>query len=68
MTSTDLFRRRANECSRLAVRARNADDKAFWLGLVERWEAARRRCLKQVLAGDFDPRRQKHSPTPNKKG
>jgi hypothetical protein len=55
MMSTDLFRRRANECRHLAAKARNANDKAFWLGLVERWEAARQRCLKQVLAGEFDP-------------
>jgi hypothetical protein len=67
MTSTDLFRRRANEWRRVAVRARNADDKVFWLGLVERWEAARQRCLRQVLARDFDPFKQKHNPIPNKK-
>ena len=67
MTSTDLFRRRANEWRRIAVRARNADDKVFWLGLVERWEAARLRCLGQVLAGDFDPPKQKHGTIPNKK-
>jgi hypothetical protein len=59
MASTDLFRRRANECRRLAAAARNANDKAFWAGLVERWQAARQRCLKEVLTGDF---KQKHSP------
>ena len=59
MASTDLFRRRANECRRLAAAARNANDRAFWLGLVERWQAARQRCLKQVLAGGLE---QKHSP------
>jgi hypothetical protein len=32
------FRRRADECRRLAADAGNANDKAFWLGLVERWE------------------------------
>jgi len=37
--STDLFRRRADECRRLATAARNANDKKFWLGLVERWQA-----------------------------
>jgi hypothetical protein len=58
MTSTDLFRRRAIECRRLAAAARNAKDKEFWLALVERWQAARQRCLKQVLAGDFDPPKQ----------
>ena len=58
MTSTDLFRRRANECRRLAAAARNANDKTFWLELVERWESARQRCLRQVLMGDLQ---QKHS-------
>jgi len=37
--SHDEFRRRADECRRLAAAARNARDKAFWLGLVERWQA-----------------------------
>ena len=37
--SMDEFRRRADECRRLAAAARNAIDKAFWLGLVERWHA-----------------------------
>jgi hypothetical protein len=59
MTSTDLFLRRANECRRLAAAARDAADKAFWLELVERWQAARQRCLRQVLMGDL---KQKHSP------
>jgi hypothetical protein len=53
MTSTDLFRRRANEWRRVAVRARNADDKVFWLGLVERWEAARQRCLRSSPRSRF---------------
>ena len=35
----DEFRRRADECRRLAAAARNARDRAFWLGLVERWQA-----------------------------
>ncbi len=39
MTSTDLFQQRANECRRLATAARKGSDRAFWLGLVERWEA-----------------------------
>jgi hypothetical protein len=38
-TSHDEFRRRADECRRLAAAARNASDRAFWLGLVERWQA-----------------------------
>ena len=57
MANTDLFRRRANECRRLAAAARNANDKAFWLGLVERWQAARQRCLKELLVGDFKQKR-----------
>jgi hypothetical protein len=52
MTSTDLFRQRADECRRLAAAARNTHDKAFWLGLVEFWEAARQRYLRRVLAGE----------------
>ncbi len=37
--SVEHFRRRADECRRLASVARNPSDKAFWLGLVERWLA-----------------------------
>jgi hypothetical protein len=37
--SIEHFRRRADECRRLAIDARNASDKAFWLGLVARWQA-----------------------------
>jgi hypothetical protein len=37
--SVEHFRRRADECRRLANTARNDSDKAFWLGLVERWQA-----------------------------
>ena len=39
MTSTELFRQRAAECRRLGAAARNTNDKKFWLGLVERWQA-----------------------------
>ena len=39
MTSTDLFQQRANECRRLATAARKGSDRAFWLGLGERWQA-----------------------------
>jgi hypothetical protein len=39
MTSTDLFQQRVSECRRLAAAARNASDKVFWLGLIERWQA-----------------------------
>jgi hypothetical protein len=60
MTSTDPNQQRANdliqqsakECRRLAAAARNAGDKMFWLGLVERWQAvesrsARQYCMRQ---------------------
>jgi hypothetical protein len=43
MTSTDLFQQRANECRRLATAARKGSDRAFWLGLVERWQAVESR-------------------------
>jgi hypothetical protein len=57
MTTTDLFQQRAEECRRLAASARNANDRAFWLELVERWQglesrSARQHCLRQgPLAG-----------------
>jgi hypothetical protein len=52
MTSTDLFQQRASECRRLAAAARKGSDRAFWLGLVERWQAvesrtAQRHCRSQ---------------------
>jgi hypothetical protein len=37
--SMDEFRRRADECRCLAAAARNASDRNFWLGRVERWQA-----------------------------
>jgi hypothetical protein len=43
MASTDLVQQRTKECRRLAAAARNASDKAFWLGLVERWQAVESR-------------------------
>jgi hypothetical protein len=64
MTSTGLFHERANECRRLATAARKGSDRAFWLGLVERWQAVESRstqrpCLRQgPPAGDL----QGHSP------
>jgi hypothetical protein len=64
MTSTDLFQQRADECRRLATAARKGSDRAFWLALVERWQAvesrsAQRYRLRQApLAGDL----QKQSP------
>lgn len=68
MTTKDLFRRRAIQCRRLAAAARNADDKAFWLVLAERWEGARRRCLKQVLTEDFNSHARKGSPSRHIRG
>ena len=63
MTSTDVIQQMAKECRRLAVTARNADDKAFWLELGERWKAvesrnARQLCLRQGghLQGDSSGR------------
>src|SRR5262245_3953621 len=43
MTSADLFQQRVNECRRFASTARNRSDKAFWLGLAERWQALKSR-------------------------
>jgi hypothetical protein len=45
--SVEHFRRRADECRRLAIDARNASDKAFWLGLVARWQALETRETQQ---------------------
>jgi hypothetical protein len=59
MTSTDRFKQRVKECRRLAAAARKGSDRAFWLGLVERWQAlesqsARRYRLRQSSqAGDL---------------
>src|SRR5215471_14745619 len=47
--SVEHFRRRADECRRLASVARNASDKAFWLGLVERWQALESQKAQQPL-------------------
>jgi hypothetical protein len=43
------FRRQADECRRLATVARNAGDKAFWLGLVARWQALETQTLRQPV-------------------
>src|SRR5262249_2587172 len=51
--SHDEFRRRADdECRRLAAAARNARDRAFWLGLVERWQALEGRLSLSVRRPD----------------
>jgi hypothetical protein len=47
--SVEHFRRRADECRRLACVARNASDRAFWLGLVKRWQALESQKLQQAL-------------------
>jgi hypothetical protein len=68
--SIEEFRRRADECRRLAAAAGNAADRAFWLGLVERWQALESQSVRQPVrdktrspsrrqsqssaAGDFD--------------
>jgi hypothetical protein len=46
--SVEHFRRRADECRRLATDAHNASDKAFWLGLVARWEMLESQKLQQA--------------------
>jgi hypothetical protein len=47
----DEFRRRADECRRLAAAARNVSDKAFWLGLVARWQALQSQSVQQPPSG-----------------
>ena len=46
--SVEHFRRRADECHRLATDAHNASDRAFWLGLVARWEVLESQKLQQA--------------------
>lgn len=47
--SVEQFRRRADECRRLAAAARNASDRAFWLGLVERWQTLESQKAQQAV-------------------
>ena len=47
MTSTDLIQQMTMKCDRLAAAARNANDRAFWLGLAERWKAIESRSAQQ---------------------
>jgi hypothetical protein len=49
--SVEHFRRRADECRRLASVARNANDKAFWLRLVARWQALEVQKAQQPIRG-----------------
>jgi hypothetical protein len=53
--SVEHFRRRADECRRLATDAHNASDKAFWLGLVERWQALEIREAQQSVRDKSRP-------------
>ena len=46
---TDVFQRRADECRRLALAARSASDKKFWLGLVERWQTLESQGIRQPV-------------------
>jgi hypothetical protein len=55
--SVEHFRRRADECRRLAIDARNASDKAFWLGLVARWQALETRETQPLRDKPRTPRR-----------
>jgi hypothetical protein len=71
MTSTDLFEQKANECRRLATAARKGSDRAFWLGLVERWEALESRSARQQHYLRQDPplgNLQKRSPRLGRSG
>jgi hypothetical protein len=56
--SVEHFRRRADECRRLAADAASASDKAFWLGLVARWEALELQKAQQVIQEKSPRRRQ----------
>ena len=47
--SVDEFRRRSDECRRLAAAARNAADKRFWLNLTERWQAVETQSLARPI-------------------
>ena len=53
--SVEHFRRRADECRRLASDAHNAGDKAFWLALVERWQALEVRQAQQSVQDKSRP-------------
>jgi hypothetical protein len=56
--SAEQFRRRADECRHLASIARNDSDKAFWLGLVERWKALEIQQAQQPVKSRSPLRRQ----------
>ena len=56
--SVEHFPWRADECRRLAADAGNASDKAFWLGLVARWEALEIQKAQQPIREKSTRRRQ----------
>jgi len=61
--SVEHFRRRADECRRLAAVARDGSDKAFWLGLVDRWQALEIQKARQpVQDKSHSPRRRQPVP------
>jgi hypothetical protein len=64
MTSTDLIQQMTKKCRNLAAVARNADDRAFWLGLAERWKVVESRSTQQhcLRQGPLVDQPQKHSP------
>jgi len=65
MTSTDLLlQQRVKECRRLATAARKGSDRAFWLGLVERWQALESQSARRYRQRQGPPTSdlQKHSP------
>jgi hypothetical protein len=56
-TCHDEFQRRADECRSLAAAACSPGDRAFWLGLVERWQVLESRSPHRFL-----PRRRRREP------
>jgi hypothetical protein len=62
--SIDLFRLRADECRRLAAAAGSASDQAFWLKLVERWQALESQsAARPVRDKSLSPLRRQSVPT-----
>ena len=59
--SVEHFRQRADECRRLATDAKNQSDKAFWLGLVERWQMLEIQKAHQPLRNKPRPPRRRQS-------
>jgi len=66
---TEEFRRRADECRRLVAAAGNAGGKAFWLGLMERWQTmesqgVRRTVRRKPNHRELPPSRRALAPSP----